>query len=370
MKKLGFCLLFLGSLICCGCWDQNPAERIGYILTVGIEKGVTEPLKFTYIIPVIGGSDLKMSLYEVEATIFREGRDKVRAISGGNTQAGKVQQILVSKDLAEKENLHKYFEVFERDASNPILAYVIIIDGSPSEVLGKAIKSGNIQNLPLHINYIVQGNYKISSIPITPIYRYDLKYFNGKIDNILPIIKLNNDNLEITGTAIFNKDHMVGTITNEESPLLLAMMNEFKSSNYFFTIPGPKGKDPNSKSGKGSVLIKKMASTIKLVEVNGHPQFNLSLDVDAYLDEYMWDNMDDWESDAWLASVLENETKKRCEYILAYLKAKKSDPIGLQQRLYAKYVRKNPDLDWRQLYIQTPIAVNVKVDVKGYGVIR
>ena len=142
MKKIiGILLSVMISTILSGCWDQRIYEEIGFILQLGVESSEDSGhMLVTYTAPIIDVKGEEMvEILPTKAGILRQGRENVRRISPRNLEAGKVQQVLFSEEIARK-GIHNTFEVLQRDPSNPALAWVVVVEGSPSELIEKASK--------------------------------------------------------------------------------------------------------------------------------------------------------------------------------------------------------------------------------------
>ncbi|MDP4147443.1 MAG: Ger(x)C family spore germination protein, partial [Bacillota bacterium] len=114
MKKV-FVLWLVFIFFLTGCWDQRIYERTGFIIELGIETGRDKKLLVTYSVPVIGlGKSNLVELDDEETNLLREGREEARKVSPKLLEGGKIQQILVSNELAAK-GIHNVMEIFTRD---------------------------------------------------------------------------------------------------------------------------------------------------------------------------------------------------------------------------------------------------------------
>ena len=134
VKSLSICILCLITLLISGCWDQKIFEEIGFIMILGLEQTENGELLYSVTLPIVT-EDIgeEIAIISTTSNLLRESREQIRNKSGKKVEGGKTQHIILSKQLAEKgtDNL---LEVFVRSPENPLLANIIVIDGSPLEM--------------------------------------------------------------------------------------------------------------------------------------------------------------------------------------------------------------------------------------------
>ena len=363
MKKI--MILFIISITLTGCWDQKIYERTGFILQVGIESGKDSDLLVTYNSPVIDGEvKEKVEIVEVEANLLREARENARMISPKTLEGGKIQQVLISKELAKK-GIGELFDVFNRDPILPTLALVVIVDGSPYEMMKKAMSFEDKPRASFYINELLEGNIKNSYLPETRIWDFSAYNLAPGIDPISPMLKLNGQGIITIGSAIYFEDKMVGKIDSKETSLLLAMMGKLETTHY---IANPSLKDGESnESPKVSILIKKSKSKVSVKILNDKPIIHINLKLDGYLDEYRGHNMNEIAEQEKLEQMLSKNMEGECDKLLKYLISVGSDPLGIGDIIRAKYNSYWQSIDWQEAYKEAKFNVSVKLDIKQYG---
>lgn len=360
-------------LSCCfiftSCWDAKYYENIGFILTAAMEYK-DDTLCCTYVLPALDAQNKGKDEVEIlkvdNIKSIRDGRQQSRRNNQKVTEAGKIQQFLFSKELAER-GIGNSLQVFERDVANSTQAYVVVVDGSPRELFEKLYQMPTKSRMSFYINEILKNNIDDTVIPETRVYRIGIDKFAEYIDFMCPIIKLSENGVTVTGTALFSKNKMTGTISTRDSLLLLSMMNKFKSGEYFLdTIPGePDMQQPNH----GLVFkIRKSKSKIKIFIEDSKPAVDISLKIDCVLDEKSLNDPLDKELQSKIESYISRELESQCMKVLAYTKEVDSDPIGIGNLFRAKYndqFKKDP-------WSCKKIKYNVKVDanLRNAGLFR
>lgn len=369
MKKVISLLMILVTLLLTGCWDQAIYERIGFMLLIGVETSEgSKKIRATYTTPTVSEEKERLEIISVTSNIIREARETSARVAPRNAMAGKIQEILFSEELSKK-GISKFLDVFERDFGNPLLAWIVITEESPSEIIKKSLKFNNKPILPLYINNLLESNFHSANVPETRVFNFDIDYFSPGIDPMAPIIKLMPEEILVTGTALFRGDKMVGKINTSQTSLILAMKNEAKNIQYI--IPPPETYK------KASEIKTKLAVTLKLnkrkldVKIkNNKPIINILLNFDGSLNEYTWDNLSDITEQKKVEKYIEDHIKNDCMKTIKYIQDVGSDPIGIGDIVRAKHNNYWNSISWSDAYKKALINVDVNLDIKTYGTIN
>ena len=197
IKKI-IILFIIVPILLCGCWDEKLIEDTGFITILGIESSPTGELDLTYGMPVIGGDvSGRGEILDTTASLLRTARDKLKLQSDKTLEAGKIQFIVYSKEIAEKDTIKNTNEVFERDPINSIIAWVVVVDGSPRSLFHLANEYKDKQRPSIYISKLLERAVASGNTPETRIYNFDLKSFAPGIDNVTPLITFDNKAVEI-----------------------------------------------------------------------------------------------------------------------------------------------------------------------------
>lgn len=355
-----FCISFTG------CWDQKPFQQTGFILNVGIESSDNEKLKLTYTSPVIERGKNQVELITEEAKLVREGREKARLSSAKTLEAGKIQQVLVSDELAAK-GVHNLLEVFERDPANPALAWVVVVEGSPSELLKASLTFSDKPRPAIYINQLLEDAYKSSKTPHTKVYDFDIDYYAPGLDPITPIVRLSENKITLTGCALFSGDKLVGKLNVKQTSLLLAAMNQFEKGNYMVTKIQDNQAAKSLKCG-AIVNVANVKRKIKTEIYENKPVVDIKLAFTVYLDEH---NYDDGKAfDEKLEAEIADDMKSNYKDIIEKLMQCGSDPIGIGDMIRAEHYDYWKKVKWEDAYKNTVINIDTSVNILHHGVIN
>jgi spore germination protein len=365
-------LLIFTTLCFSGCWDQMPFGTISFNLDIGVEFSDEKKLLVTRTSPVFEERvQEKTETYIVDADSIRQSRDDIRRMSPNLIVGGKLQHILISEGVAET-GICKVLEIFERDPSTPNLCLVIVVKGSPRELLKAAEAFEDKPSPGYNMNRLFENNVKLSHIPSTRIYRFNIDYFSPGIDPVVPMIKLAdpyNKAIKIIGSALFAKDKMVGELNVPKTSLLLAMMKKSKKNYHHITFTDLEGQNELIKPV--ITLTYKDPKRYLEIDLKGRsPVVNLKLNIQGTVDEYKWDGLGKEVSEKELEEKLSENMKKQCKEILKYIQEVGSDPIGIGDMVRAKHNSYWESVEWEEAYKKIIFNVDVKVDIYQYGIIK
>lgn len=370
MRRTIISLVCITSFTLIGCWDQKIYERIGFILQLGLELDQDDKLLYTVTIPIIG-PDIKgkVDVFTTSRSLLREGREEVRHVAAKTVEGGKTQHIYFSKQLAEK-GINQFLEIFWRQSENPLLANVIVVDGSPKELMEYSAKFENKPIPATYVNDLLVSARQNSYIPETRIYDFTILSYAKTIDPITPFLRYNQEQIEIAGTTLFSGDKMVGQINTYKSGILQALMGTDQNISYAYHDPDEQ-KDPSQVKEGAALLIKGVKRKIKIDTNSETPKIDIKLDLKASLSEYeIGSGMDNPENKKRLEKKVAQSIQKDCKEVLKYLQEIGSDPLGIGEMIRAKHNPYWKSVEWKDVYETAVFNVEVKLIFDFYGAIN
>jgi len=363
-------LLLIVPFLLCGCWDERIVENTGFITFLGIESSSTGGFNLTYGVPSIDSTTRAIAeIIDTSASLLRIGRNKLKLQSSKTMEAGKIQFLVYSKELAEKYPVFKVNEVFERDPSNPVLAWVAVVDGSPKDLFHVALGYKDKPRPSLYITGLLDRAAANAYTPETRIFDFDIKSFAPGIDNIAPFIKFNSKAVEVDGSALFSSGKMVGTINPQETGLLIAMMKTLKQKKYTY-IASSASRDFNSTKHGLAIQIGQNSKKIIISIKDNKPVVDIYLDLNGYISEYKLGNLNDEKEVKKLNNHIQGELQRSCQKLITTLQEMDSDPIGIGDMIRAKHNNYFKKVVWHEVYKTAIITAHVKFNIIEYGAMQ
>ena len=351
VKILCLCFLCLVHLLISGCWDQKIFEDIGLALVLGLEYTENGELLYTMTMPVFA-EDIEetIELLSTTSNLLRQSRDQIRNTSGKRVEGGKIQHIIFSKELAEK-GIGKILDVFIRSSENPMLANIIVVDGSPFEMLSTSRDYKDKPRLGVYLAHIIKEARANNSTPESRVYNFTILQYSETIDPIASYISFDDTGITIEGSALFNGNKMVGNIDFVETGLLHALMGKKIRFGYYIKAKDMEESVSPDKRGV-SVLLHRVKRKIKATcEDVTTPEIHISLDLTGIIDEidldYRLDEPDDKKRlEEKIAMLIRRDFIK----LIKYLQEIGSDPVGFGEIIRAKHSEYFKSVSWKTVY--------------------
>jgi len=176
---------------------------------------------------------------------------------------------------------------------------------------------------------------------------------------VLPYVESVDNKLQISGTALFNKDIMVKKLGLPESKIM-NMMREKKAKGILEIRKSLSEYASIYGSSKSKASCQKVDSKYNFI-------INVDFSGDVISNTLFKDLENKPEIIKKLESELEQQTQRECQEFIAKMQNEyKLDCLNLGWVASAKYGR-NTGVDWNEIVSKSNIKVNVRVKVKGIG---
>jgi spore germination protein KC len=262
-----------------GCFGSVEVDDWAYAYTVGLEKGVSDKMRFTIQIPTLKGGESKNADAQSEGDEYTYiSIDAPSAFAGANmintSLSRKVnfmhaKLFVVSEDLA-KEGIGEILNAFLRFGQIRRITQLVIVRESARDfirdnklIVGKSLpkieeeimnqkeNTGFIDNISIG-DFMAQTKLLTmqASAPLAMINSFSNQkdkgqrpsgfkssgdYYAGELP------RTGGDKVEYIGTAVFDGDKMVGELNGDETRMMLIASGEFQRA--FIPIEDPLEKD-------------------------------------------------------------------------------------------------------------------------------
>jgi spore germination protein len=361
-------LILIPVLLFSGCWDQRVIEETGILFQVGIEPASGDKILVTSVFPAFDSRlPNQDEVITTEVNLLQEAIEEAKTITDKRVEGGKVQQILFAKEIAG-QGIQELLEFFKRDPLISPLAQVVIVDGSPKELLEKARTFASKARTVFYINRLLAKNVNYLHVPETSIYDFSIYSLAPGLDPITPLLKLEPDGIRVLGSALFSAGRMVGQLDTQQTALLLAMMGRAPKTEFVFIASGLERDSPLKRGA--AFTIRESHRKIRLDLQGRRLAIDILLDLRGVLDEYDQDMLDQAGPQEVLEERLSREVQENCLGILGYTQRLGSDPIGFGDLVRAKYYSAWKTMDWEEVYRDATVNVEVKMEIRQFGLIK
>lgn len=236
MKQFKFIVVLLLSIsLVIGCADQKILERIGIVTLIGYDFAQEDKITTTAAIRQVN-PDYQSTVEihsETEAT-SKGARLKINLETSKKIMAGQMRVVLFGEELA-KEGLDEMIHtlIMNSEVSNGI--YIAIVEEEAKSLIESEYKT--VTDIGQHIYGIIEHNTQQQQAISSTLHEVVRDYYNPLRDPIIPILKKNGDNIEITGTALFHKGTMVGKYSADDTLYIMMARGKFRFGNLELELP-------------------------------------------------------------------------------------------------------------------------------------
>ncbi|PFG07651.1 Ger(x)C family spore germination protein [Bacillus sp. es.034] len=375
MKRiLNMTLSLIFLLILTSCAESSTLEKIGMITTVGYDKGEDEEINTTTLILETDPQSMDSTNVISSRSLTSKGaRIESNLKSPKKLESGQLRVALFGEDLA-KDGLFNLADTLSRDHSISDLTFLAIVEGNAGDLIKH--KYPQFSDAGQYVYKEIEQNIKGEVISSPTLHETVHDYYSVGVDPLLPLLKLEDDMINITGMALLNGDKMVGRISPSDSFYVKLVSDRFKAGNFEITF----------KNGEEDVLFPslppsadiavaldtiKSKSTIELIDPDSMT-FNLNIHINARLQEINRDiNLSKNKNLELIEKKISKKITKEIEQLIQYSQSKQSDVFGFGEEYRTKEGHsKLTDEEWHDRFKDINVKVNTKFVIIRTGVVE
>ncbi|QGM30565.1 Ger(x)C family spore germination protein [Psychrobacillus sp. FSL K6-2843] len=365
MKKLSFYLitLFL-CIILVGCAETNILDRIGLTTLVGYDIGSEEEnIKTTAVIREVSPEfQSNVEVVTAEEATSKGARVKTNRKLSKKIMVGQMRVILFSEEIA-KDDIHYFIDAHLENASVSNGVYMAVVEGPMSSLL--EYKYENIEDIGQHIYRLLEQNIESEYMISSTLHVIARDYYSAGRNIVMPIIKRDQEFVEISGIALFKDGNMSGRLSAEDSFFVKIIRDNYKHGNFQTKL---KEEDISPSLMKNPfdeipLAFDTVKTDRKLKLVNSTtPEFDLNITIKGRLLELRSDiDVGNPKIVDELEKGISNNLKREISRVISIGQKYESDVFGFGES-YRSSVRnsKLTNEKWHELF--KTMKVNVKVD--------
>lgn len=400
---ISLCIFIITSLTACS--GAKEIDDWAYVYTIGVEKGVSDKLRFTVQVPTFKGAEggggqrasgpqqeNEFSVISIDCPTLYAGVNMINTSLSKTLNFTHAKYIVISEDIA-REGVEEFMNGMARNRQIRRIMYVIVAKGSASEfvnelkpVLGAAfpkiqenlMKQGNETGLFDNVLYgefinDMKSTYRMPTAALAAINDFSSfkksgspsegsksagDYYAGEIP------RSGGNKFEFVGTALFDGDKMVGELNGDETRSLLMARGKFNNGS--ITIPDPK--DP--KRLITADVRQQKSPGIKIAFREGEPVINVKIFLEGDLQNVQ--STIDYESEK-LKPVLEDKfkafIKDELDKTMDKCKGLNTDVFGFGEKAAMQFltIQKWEEYNWIKHFKDAEVTTEVEFIIRRTG---
>lgn len=362
--------IFLILFTSFGCWSSRQLEERAYVYAIGVDPGSKEgTYRFSFQIvkpEAFGMEPIEEKAFEV---IEAEGETMFWSLRNSISYSGKklffpnVKVVIFSKDIAQR-GIKPFLDLIARDPEFNLRPLVMVSETLAASVaLSLEHKGDKIPAVALEqVAKLREGD----SFGIITVKDFILRLQCPCIEPIATLLAVKefkeNRSLYPSGSAVFNGDKMVGTLTERESRGLAWASG--KRSNGVILLDDPRL--PNRLTMEFKNTQSKITPQISqdkisfMIEIKETSSIGESFGNNSLHDPSFW---------PLVKAVNEDTIKKDINLALKKSQNTGQDIFGLGQVLYREYpeIWRQVSPQWKNIYQELSVEVITQVNLRNVG---
>lgn len=368
--KLYFILLFLPSILV-GCVETNILDRVGLVTLIGYDKGKEERMAVTSVIREVNPEfQSNVEIFTTENDTSKGNRMEANRKLSKKVVVGQMRVILFGEELA-KDNIKSYIDSLLENASISNGVYLAVAEGEIGPLLEYEYQ--NIDDIGQHIFRLLEQNIEQENMISSTLHEIGHDLYTDGEDMFMPIIKKDEELVELSGIALFKESKMVSRLPAKDTFYVKLIGDKFKSGTFEIIIPKediPTGLIEDTPN-QLSIAFDAINSERNLKLVNQTtPEFDLNINLKARVTEIFPDvNLGDPEVVAKLEKAINKQLSKEISRIIAYCQSVDSDIFAFGDKYRSSVRGSNMTKEkWHTLYENVKVNVNVDFSILRNGI--
>ncbi|MDD2402511.1 MAG: Ger(x)C family spore germination protein [Clostridia bacterium] len=209
-----------------GCWDYRDLDELSipsvgmYDLQKGTEKKEGD-LNVAGIIPVLySEADKKYRIEYITAKTVGETREKRSSSSPDSYFPGSLQVGIFGENLA-RQGIKRATDILFRVSKIKDTIYMAVLEGDIKDL--EKIEMKEYPNPGVYLLGLLRKAHKDSFLITTTLYLFEVQRITTGKNPVIPLIKMSNNNIVISGTGIFKNDKMIAKIDLKDTRSLVLL---------------------------------------------------------------------------------------------------------------------------------------------------
>lgn len=366
--------LLAAAVLVTGCARQNVLEDLGLILVVGYDVDRKGMLKLTVAMPEVSEeAKEKVQIITSKGDLSKEARSNISMATDRQVVSGQLRTAIFSETLARK-GLWRVLDTLQRDVNITASLILCISDGKAQDLLTESYHDR--PRIGKYIFELLRKEAKNFTVPHTTLHEYIRQYHSEGSDPIVPYVKKEGGNLTVAGTALFRDDKFVGSLSPEETKMLLLLRGSGEGGDIKQALHTDEGKgDGHDDDAVEQIMLTfvRAKHKYKVSEKDGAPLVEFDVSVAGQVIEYTGSKpLSDPKQLKKVEQALEKGLTVRMKDLLDQLQNRyKCDPLGIGDHIRANglYPEWNEKI-WRESYGNAKIKVNFKLNIIRTGIIK
>lgn len=346
-KRLFFLFMTFWLAGCAPFTENNLIEEISPITFLSISKGDNGKLKVSTILPSL--SKKNKNVMSQEVSLLKEGVQKYNLNFYQEVKSGQMRMLLISDELA-KEGIMSIINVILTDPDIPLRIYLVIVKGNFEKYLESQLDKD--ENFDYSFYRMLKHYDEKNQGELTVINLHQFKHllYTPYSDPFLPVFKIQEDGVNYEGTALFQDDKLVETISSLDDRIFQLINND----HYLSVLP----------ISEFEVVLGHVRSKIIVDMDSSYSTMTYTVNIDTRIEEYRGEKqlfdpkeLENMKKD--IETYLEQQTHE----LFKKMQELKVDPLQLGVQTKRPFSKPMEEKKWIEMFEEMDIKIKFNINI-------
>lgn len=328
--------------------ENNIIEEISPITFWSISKGDKGKLKVSTIMPPLSKENKFVMSQEVN--LLKEGVQKYNLNFYQEIKSGQMRMLVISDELG-KDGIMSIINVLLTDPDISPRIYLVIVKGNFGEYLESQLDK--YENFDYSFYRMLKHYEEKNQGELTVVNLHEFKnlFYTPYSDPFLPVFKLEEDGVNYEGTALFQDDKLVETISSLDDRIFQLINND----HYLDVLPIP----------EFEVVLGHVRSKIIVDIDSSYSTMTYTVNIDTRIEEYRGEKQlfDPKELEN-MKKDIETHLEKQTHELVKKMQELKVDPLQLGIQTKRPFSKPMEEKKWIEMFEKMDIKIiyNINID--------
>ncbi|MBO0958288.1 Ger(x)C family spore germination protein [Neobacillus sp. MM2021_6] len=363
-----------------GCLQQKQLEQLALVTAAGYDLERENVIRGT--VAVHQFDPMQQNITRMISTVANTSKGLLQEQNLESNQklvTGQLRCVIYSKELAEK-GIFQLVDALNRDSTVGNMVFLTIAEGSAKEIL-KIDRSSTKISLGTYLYNLIKQNVENEQILSPTLHEFNHKYYDIGKDPVLPILKIKDKDVIISGMALFKDDQYIAKLETERHFYLKILSDKYNAGTHEFGFKRSEFDEIRNKGEEHSVRNVYNKLYIDVDNIRSHAKIklmdkkNLKFKVEVELASRLLESTEPLDLSKpgaikFIEKKLNTAMEKEMKQMVVYFQELDIDPVGFGNK-YITHIRGKgfTKKEWRKLYKQATFDVEVKNKIIKTGVI-
>ena len=347
-KRLILLFMTLWLSGCAPFTENNLIEEISPITFLSVSKGDGGKVNVSTIMPPL--SKENKSVMSQEVSLLKEGVQKYNLNFYQEIKFGQMRMLVISEELG-KDGIMSIINVLLTDPDIPLRIYLVIVKGNFEEYLGSKLDKD--ENLDYSFYRMLKHYEEKNQGELTVINLHEFKnmLYTPYSDPFLPVFIIQDGGVSYEGTALFQDDKLVETISSLDDRIFQLINN----NHYLKVLPIP----------EFEIVLGHVRSKTKVDIDSSYSTMTYTVNIDTRIEEYRGEEQlfDPKELEN-MKKDIETYLEKQTHELVKKFQELKVAPLQLGIQTKRPFSKPMGEKKWIEMFEKMDIKIKYNINIE------